>query len=160
MIAIKTIIAAAAAYYDMEVSELLARRRPRSLARARQVAMYLCRELTDRSYPEIGRAFHGRDHTTVAHGVRLIDLLRAKDPEIAGDIDGVRELAFELQRYEERRDGKDAVIPEKHVYCPICGEALSQAQFDGQFHGGHWSRMGAPFRSPGGSAPSGAGGQS
>jgi len=53
-----------------------------SHARPRQVAMYLCREYTPRSLPEIGRLFGGRDHSTVLHGVRTIKKLRETDPDI------------------------------------------------------------------------------
>jgi chromosomal replication initiator protein len=52
--------------------------------------MYLCKQLTSRSLPEIGRSFGGRDHTTVMHGVRRIGELRSKDAEIADDLELLR----------------------------------------------------------------------
>src|SRR5699024_427687 len=57
-----------AAYYKIRVADLLSRRRTRSIARPRQIAMSLAKELTNHSLPEIGDAFGGRDHTTVLHG--------------------------------------------------------------------------------------------
>ena len=65
-------------------------RRARSVARPRQVAMFLAKTMTSRSLPDIGRRFGGRDHTTVIHGVRKIEELRATDPQIADDIDALK----------------------------------------------------------------------
>ena len=65
-----------------------------SLARPRQVAMYLSKVLTPRSYPEIGRKFGGRDHSTVIHAVRLIEDLRQRDADMDGD---VRSLLRQLE---------------------------------------------------------------
>ena len=62
------------------------RHRHDGLTPARQVAMYLSKQLTPRSLPEIGRRFGGRDHTTVIHAVRQIEKLRALDPELDSDI--------------------------------------------------------------------------
>ena len=56
-------------------------------ARPRQMAMYLAKQMTNRSLPEIGRRFGGRDHTTVMHGVRKIDSLLATDEQIARDVE-------------------------------------------------------------------------
>jgi chromosomal replication initiator protein len=67
-------------------------RRARAVARPRQVAMYLCKQLTPRSLPEIGRKFGGRDHTTVMHAVRKIEELRAQDRHIAEDIELLRRM--------------------------------------------------------------------
>jgi chromosomal replication initiator protein len=61
-------------------------RRAREVARPRQIAMYLAKQLTQRSLPEIGRRFGGRDHTTVIHAVRTIEALRVKDAEIDADV--------------------------------------------------------------------------
>lgn len=69
----------AADYYQLRVVDLLSKRRTRQLARSRQMAMALCKELTSHSLPEIGDAFGGRDHTTVLHACRLITELRATD---------------------------------------------------------------------------------
>jgi hypothetical protein len=59
-------------------------KRVRSFARPRQMAMYLCKQLTTRSLPEIGRKFGGRDHTTVMHGVRKIEELMPAQPDRRG----------------------------------------------------------------------------
>ena len=57
------------------------------MARPRQIAMYLCKTLTTRSYPDIGRRFGNRDHTTVLHAVRQIEKLKAADPALASDVE-------------------------------------------------------------------------
>jgi len=72
-------------YYKIKVSDLLSKRRSRSIARPRQVAMSLAKELTNHSLPEIGNAFGGRDHTTVLHACRKIKQLRETDTDIAED---------------------------------------------------------------------------
>lgn len=73
-------------YYKIKVAELFSRTRTRAIARPRQVAMWLSREVTSHSFPEIGDAFGGRDHTTVIHAVRNIDTLRAKDSDLNHDL--------------------------------------------------------------------------
>jgi chromosomal replication initiator protein len=85
LITIENIQKAVAEYYKLRVSDLLSRRRPRTIARPRQVAMALCKELTDHSLPEIGEAFGGRDHTTVLHACRKIDELCETDGRIRED---------------------------------------------------------------------------
>jgi chromosomal replication initiator protein len=60
-------------YFHLKVSDLRAKRRTRSIARPRQIAMYLIRCLTDHSLPEIGEYFGGRDHTTVLHAFQKVD---------------------------------------------------------------------------------------
>jgi chromosomal replication initiator protein len=72
-------------YYKIKVSDLLSKRRSRSVARPRQVAMSLSKELTNHSLPEIGDAFGGRDHTTVLHACRKIKELRESDSDIRED---------------------------------------------------------------------------
>ena len=79
-----------AEHYNIRLSDLVGPKRVRSFARPRQVAMYLCKQLTSRSLPEIGRRFGGRDHTTVMHGVRRIEELRVQDGQIAEDIEMLR----------------------------------------------------------------------
>ena len=74
-----------AEYYKIKISDLLSKRRSRSIARPRQVAMALSKELTNHSLPEIGNAFGGRDHTTVLHGVRKIKELRETNADISED---------------------------------------------------------------------------
>ncbi|WP_432817309.1 chromosomal replication initiator protein DnaA [Sulfitobacter sp. JB4-11] len=73
-------------HYNIRLSDMLGPKRLRSFARPRQVAMYLCKLLTSRSLPEIGRRFGGRDHTTVMHGVRRIEELEQSDEQIAEDL--------------------------------------------------------------------------
>jgi len=73
-------------HYRIRKAEMTSARRAREVARPRQVAMYLSKQLTPRSLPEIGRRFGGRDHTTVIHAVRQIEKLRAMDPELDSDI--------------------------------------------------------------------------
>ncbi|MDO8953852.1 MAG: chromosomal replication initiator protein DnaA [Gammaproteobacteria bacterium] len=74
-----------AEYYKIKLSDLLSKRRSRSVARPRQVAMALSKELTNHSLPEIGEAFGGRDHTTVLHACRTIAQLKTSDHNIAED---------------------------------------------------------------------------
>ncbi|MDT2074472.1 MAG: chromosomal replication initiator protein DnaA [Planktomarina sp.] len=77
-------------HYNIRLSDMLGPKRLRSYARPRQIAMYLCKKLTSRSLPEIGRRFGGRDHTTVMHGVRRIDDLRNQDSQMSDDLDMLR----------------------------------------------------------------------
>jgi len=77
---------ACAAHYRIEPSEMRSKRRARAVARPRQVAMYLAKQMTPRSLPEIGRIFGGRDHSTVIHAVRTIEALRTTNPDIDADI--------------------------------------------------------------------------
>ena len=77
-------------YYNIRMSDIIGPKRLRSYARPRQVAMYLCKQLTSRSLPEIGRRFGGRDHTTVMHGVKRIEELKLIDGQIAEDVEMLR----------------------------------------------------------------------
>ncbi len=79
-----------AEHYNIRMSDMVGPKRQRSIARPRQVAMWLAKRLTTRSLPDIGRRFGGRDHTTVMHGVRKIDELREIDPQIAEDLELLR----------------------------------------------------------------------
>jgi len=79
-----------AEHYSIRLSDLIGPKRQRPIARPRQMAMYLAKQLTSRSLPEIGRRFGGRDHTTVMHGVRRIDELRVTDAQIAEDLEMLR----------------------------------------------------------------------
>lgn len=81
-------------FYRIDRSEMSSKRRARAVVRPRQVAMYLSKVLTPRSYPEIGRKFGGRDHSTVIHAVRLIEDLRTRDADMDGD---VRSLLRQLE---------------------------------------------------------------
>ncbi|MEI9964881.1 MAG: chromosomal replication initiator protein DnaA [Caulobacteraceae bacterium] len=78
---------AAAEHFGLKQADLLSERRNRAVARPRQAAMWLCKQLTTRSLPDIGRRFGGRDHTTVLHAVRRIEELKAGDPVLAADIE-------------------------------------------------------------------------
>jgi chromosomal replication initiator protein len=80
---------ATAEHFALKQADLLCERRTRAIARPRQVAMYLAKTLTTRSYPDIGRRFGGRDHTTVLHAVRRIEALKAEDPAIAADVEAI-----------------------------------------------------------------------
>jgi chromosomal replication initiator protein len=73
-------------YYRIDRSEMSSKRRARAVVRPRQVAMYLAKVMTPRSYPEIGRKFGGRDHSTVIHAVRLVETLRGQDSEMDNDV--------------------------------------------------------------------------
>ncbi len=86
-ISIANIQKAVADYYGLQIKDLLSKRRTRSLARPRQVAMALAKELTEHSLPEIGDAFAGRDHTTVLHACRQIKLLSESDGKLREDWD-------------------------------------------------------------------------
>jgi len=74
-------------HYGLTQADLISERRARAVARPRQVAMWLAKQITTRSLPDIGRRFGGRDHTTVLHAVRRIEQLKAEDPQIARDTD-------------------------------------------------------------------------
>ncbi len=73
-------------HYRIRQAEMVSARRAREVARPRQVAMYLAKQLTPRSLPEIGRKFGGRDHTTVIHAIRQIERLRGIDTDIDSDV--------------------------------------------------------------------------
>lgn len=85
LVSITNIQTTVAEYFKIKTSDLLAKRRNRSVARPRQVAMSLAKELTNHSLPEIGEAFGGRDHTTVLHACRKIKELRETDHEMRED---------------------------------------------------------------------------
>ncbi|MEQ5869132.1 chromosomal replication initiator protein DnaA [Sagittula sp. NFXS13] len=89
-ISIEEIQRRVAEHYNIRLSDMIGPKRVRNFARPRQVAMYLCKKLTSRSLPEIGRRFGGRDHTTVMHGVKRIDELRQSDGQIDEDVEMLR----------------------------------------------------------------------
>ena len=86
LVSIDNIQRVVAEYYKIKVSDLHSKRRSRSVARPRQVAMYLSKDLTHHSLPEIGDAFGGRDHTTVLHACRKIKELQESDADIREDV--------------------------------------------------------------------------
>ncbi len=77
-------------HYNIRLSDMIGPKRVRNYARPRQIAMYLAKKMTSRSLPEIGRRFGGRDHTTVMHGVKRIEELKALDSQIADDLELLR----------------------------------------------------------------------
>ena len=79
-------------HYGVNLTDMLSARRTRSIARPRQVAMYLSKKLTSKSLPEIGRRFGKRDHTTVIHAVKKIEELQSVDNQIAKDIEVLRRV--------------------------------------------------------------------
>ena len=81
-----------AEHFAIRLADMHSPRRARQVARPRQVAMYLAKQLTSRSLPEIGRKFGGRDHTTVMHAVRKIDELRAADAAFSEDVELLRRM--------------------------------------------------------------------
>jgi chromosomal replication initiator protein len=85
MVSISNIKKTVAKYYNVRITEMDSKRRTRSVARPRQVAMALAKELTSHSLPEIGTEFGGRDHTTVLHACRKIVELRESDPRMEED---------------------------------------------------------------------------
>ncbi len=81
-----------AEHFNIRVADMHSARRARQVARPRQVAMYLAKQLTARSLPEIGRKFGGRDHTTVMHAVKKVDELRDSDKSFAEDVELLRRM--------------------------------------------------------------------
>ena len=81
-----------AEHYNIRLSDLVGPKRSRPIARPRQIAMYLSKQLTTRSLPEIGRRFGGRDHTTIMHGVKVIEGMQATDHQMAEDLKLLRRL--------------------------------------------------------------------
>jgi chromosomal replication initiator protein len=81
-----------AEHFNIKLGEMTSDRRARAVARPRQVAMYLAKQLTMRSLPQIGRKFGGRDHTTVMHAVRKIEELMRADPSLAEDVELLRRM--------------------------------------------------------------------
>lgn len=86
------IVNAVAQYYGVSREELFNKKRTQNIAYPRQIAMYMCRELADMSYPKIGEAFGGRDHTTVIHAYEKISANRKSDLQLAGDLEKMQEL--------------------------------------------------------------------
>ncbi len=88
-ITIDDIQKATSEHFGLKQADLISERRNRSIARPRQAAMWLAKQLTTRSLPDIGRRFGGRDHTTVLHAVRRIEALRADDPQLVRDLEAL-----------------------------------------------------------------------
>jgi chromosomal replication initiator protein len=79
-------------HFNIRLSDMIGPKRTRTIARPRQVAMYLAKQLTTRSLPEIGRRFGGRDHTTIMPGVRVIEEMRGTDHQLSEDVELLRRL--------------------------------------------------------------------
>ncbi len=77
-------------HYNIRLADMIGPKRVRTIARPRQVAMYLAKSMTTRSLPEIGRRFGGRDHTTIMHGIRKVEELKATDSQLSEDLDLLR----------------------------------------------------------------------
>ena len=88
-ISVENIQKTVADYYKIKVSEMYSKKRSRNVARPRQIAMALAKELTQLSLPDIGEAFGGRDHTTVLHACRKVAALRATDTDITRDVNSL-----------------------------------------------------------------------
>jgi len=82
-------------HFAIKVSDMFSARRARQIARPRQIAMYLAKNLTAMSYPEIGRRFGNRDHTTIMHAVRKIEELMAQDNELCDDIHLIKSMLID-----------------------------------------------------------------
>ncbi len=91
-VSIEEIQKCVAEHFNIRLADMHSARRARAVARPRQVAMYLCKQLTPRSLPEIGRKFGGRDHTTVMHAVRKVEELTATDKAMAEDLELLRRM--------------------------------------------------------------------
>ena len=85
MVTVENIQKIVAEYYKIRLADMLSKRRSRSIARPRQIAMSLAKELTSHSLPEIGDLFGGRDHTTVLHACRKIKQLRESENRVGED---------------------------------------------------------------------------
>ena len=92
LVSMDNILKTTAEYYKIKVSDLLSKRRNRSIARPRQMAMTLCKELTNHSLPEIGEAFGGRDHTTVLHACRTIKTMLNENADLSEDFNNLMRI--------------------------------------------------------------------
>jgi chromosomal replication initiator protein len=91
IVAMEDIQEAVAAWFHIKIADLKSRRRSKTLVHPRQIAMFLCRELTDASFPEIGRLFGGKDHTTIMHACRQIVKIKEGDSVLNQTLDGLKE---------------------------------------------------------------------
>lgn len=101
---IKEIQAAVCAQFAIRMTDMVSARRGRDVARPRQVAMYLCREITPHSLPAIGRHFGGRDHTTVMHAIDTVKKLATADPDFGARVVEIRQhLTGGVEHGKDRR---------------------------------------------------------
>ncbi|MBQ8920417.1 MAG: chromosomal replication initiator protein DnaA, partial [Acidaminococcaceae bacterium] len=89
-VTIENIIKCICSFYDIQKDDLLGKKRPKNIAMPRQVAMYLCRKMTDASLPKIGYAF-GRDHTTVIHAYEKIEKMKKEDNSFESQLQQLEE---------------------------------------------------------------------
>jgi chromosomal replication initiator protein len=102
-LSIDQIIEAVAQFYRLETKDLLGRRRSKDIVTARQMAMYLTREETNASLPQIGRALGGRDHTTVLHGYEKIHTQVEENDRLRRDMLTIKELLYNHQGSPSRK---------------------------------------------------------
>jgi chromosomal replication initiator protein len=91
IISMDEIETAVANKFHVKVSDIRSKRRSKTLVHPRQIAMYLCRELTDSSFPEIGRHFGGKDHTTIMHACKQIAKAKETDLQLQATLQSLRE---------------------------------------------------------------------
>ena len=91
IVSMEDIQQAVSIWFHLKIADLKSRRRSKTLVHPRQIAMYLCRELTDASYPEIGRLFGGKDHTTIIHACRQVTKAKESDSALNQTLDGLKE---------------------------------------------------------------------
>lgn len=96
----ETIITTVCDHYGLTKDELVGPLRPRRISRPRQIAMYLAHEMTNLSYPAIGRIFGGRDHTTVMHANKVIQERMDRDDEFEEIVDHLRQSVLNPPKYE------------------------------------------------------------
>jgi len=89
-VSFEAIQSATAEYFGLRMTDILSNRRPRNIAEPRMVAMYLCRTLTERSYPEIGSAF-GKNHATILNAMKKV-------PELCGNDENIRRAVYQIER--------------------------------------------------------------
>lgn len=121
MTTIASIMEAARAHYGLGPCEIASKHRDRRIARPRQVVMYLARQLTKRSFAEIGRALR-RDHTTVMHGSATIERLLSRDQALAADVAAIRDRL--AGRASERMHAEEQAI----MLAQARGEFMPAAQ--------------------------------
>jgi chromosomal replication initiator protein len=85
----EAVLRAVASFFSLKPAQLKAKNNSRPIAVPRQIAMYICKELTKQSLPQIGRDFGGKHHTTVLHSIRKIETLRKKDSEISAAVKSI-----------------------------------------------------------------------
>jgi len=85
----EAVLRAVASFFSLKPAQLKAKNNSKPIALPRQIAMYICKELTQQSLPQIGKDFGGKHHTTVLHSIRKIDSLKKKDTEISSAVNSI-----------------------------------------------------------------------